>query len=238
MFEDSMDHRIDITIIGLFPKIVEIYMSESIPARTISANKAQIRFLNIREFAQGTRRTCDDEPYGGGAGMVLKPEPIAAALECANYSTARVVIPTPTGNPFTQEMALQFSHSERIIFIAGRYEGIDQRVMDLYATDEVSVGDYVMFSGELACLVIVDTMLRLLDGAITCKSLVTESYQDNLLEYPHYTRPRVFKGSKVPQVLLSGDHARIAQWRKAQQIARTKVRRPDLYKKFITDSKR
>jgi tRNA (guanine37-N1)-methyltransferase len=218
--------RID--ILTLFPVIPEAYFESSIMARAAERGLIDYRVSDIRDFALDKHRTCDDAPYGGGAGMVLKPEPLAGALDNCGAADKRVVYPSPSGRPFTQSYAGELADEEELVFICGRYEGIDQRIIDLYVDDEVCIGDYVMSSGELAALVIVDAVYRLLEGVITEESLEEESFRDGLLEYPHYTRPMNFRGLQVPDVLLSGHHAEIARWRHRKRLEKTRTYRPEL----------
>jgi tRNA (guanine37-N1)-methyltransferase len=216
------------TVLSLFPEILEAYFSSSIMARAVERGIVSYANINIRDFAADKHRTCDDAPYGGGAGMVLKPEPLAAALDSVGAGSLRTVYPTPSGRLFTQAYARDLSAEQEVVLICGRYEGIDQRVLDLYVNDEVSVGDYVLSSGEIAAMLIIDAVYRLLDGVITRQSLEEESFCGGLLEYPQYTRPEVFRGLRVPDILLSGHHANIRQWRRDQSILKTKKNRPEL----------
>jgi len=188
----------------------------------------QYELINIRDFAHDRHRTCDDAPYGGGAGMVLKAEPLSKALDSVDGLDKRTVFPTPSGVQYTQAMAEELAREEEIILICGRYEGIDQRIIDQYVNDEVCIGDYVISSGEIASLVVIDSIYRLCDGVITQESLEEESFQGALLEYPHYTRPEEFRGEKVPEILLSGHHAKIEEWRLKKRLEKTKMNRPDL----------
>jgi tRNA (guanine37-N1)-methyltransferase len=218
------------TILTLFPEIIEQYFNSSIMAKAVERGVVEMQVVDFRDFASDRHRTCDDAPYGGGAGMVIKPEPLAAALESVGGRQKRVVYPSPSGKLFHQGYAEQLSKDEELILICGRYEGIDQRIIDMYVDDEICIGNYVMSSGELASLVIIDTVYRLVDGVIRKESLDEESFSDGLLEYPHYTRPAEFKGHKVPDILLSGNHAEIEKWRYAQRVKKTERFRPDLLK--------
>lgn len=220
-----------LTILTLFPEFVEAYFASSIMAKALEKGLVKRRVVDIRDFARDRHRTCDDAPYGGGPGMILKPEPLADALDSVGASGKRVVYPTPAGKPFVAGYAAEMAESDELVFICGRYEGIDQRIIDLYVTDEISLGDYVLSSGELAGLVIVDTVFRLIDGVIRKESLEVESFSDGLLEYPQYTRPEEFRGLKVPEILLSGHHAHIEQWKREKSLERTKANRPDLLQK-------
>lgn len=217
-------------ILSLFPGILKGFFSDSIMSRAVQQGLVRYDLVNIRDYAYDKHRVCDDSPYGGGAGMVLKPEPLARALDAVGATGKRVVFPTPSGKPFTQPLAAQLAGEDELVFICGRYEGIDQRVIDLYVDDEISIGDYVISSGEIASLVMVDAVYRLLDGVINRESLEEESHTQPLLEYPHYTRPEIFRGLRVPQVLLEGHHARISEWRHYKRVEKTLENRPGLLK--------
>lgn len=217
-----------ITVLSLFPEIIEGYFSSSIMAKAVEKGIIEYSTVNIRDFALDKHKTCDDYPYGGGAGMVLKPEPLSGALESIGAKDRRVIYPSPSGKLLDQEYAGELSGTEDLVFICGRYEGIDQRIIDLYVDDEISIGDYVISSGEISALVIIDSVYRLLDGVINGESLLEESFSDGLLEYPQYTRPAVFRGLEVPEILVSGHHAKIKDWRRKKQLEKTKKNRPDL----------
>ncbi len=219
------------TFLSLFPQIFEVFFSESIMARAVERNLVEFELVNIRDYAYDKHRICDDSPYGGGAGMVLKPEPLSRALDEVGARDKLVVYPTPSGKPFKQEVAELLANEEELVIICGRYEGIDQRVIDLYVDEEISIGDYVISSGEIASLVIVDAVYRLLDGVIRQESLKEESFAQQLLEYPHYTRPEVFRGLRVPEILRSGHHAEINSWRQKKRFEKTLSNRPDLLEK-------
>lgn len=217
-----------ITILTLFPDIIDGYFSSSIMAKAVEKGLIEYRCVDFREYATDKHRTADDYPYGGGAGMVLKCEPLSGALDAVDAKSKRVIFPTPSGCSFTQDMARQLADEDELIFICGRYEGVDQRIIDEYVDDEITVGDYVLSSGEIASLVIIDGVYRLLDGVINSESLAEESHEDGILEYPHYTRPEEFRGKTVPPVLLSGHHENIRLWRRMQGIRKTLTMRPDL----------
>jgi tRNA (guanine37-N1)-methyltransferase len=197
-------------------------------SKAVRRGLVDYELVNIRDYAYDRHRVCDDSPYGGGAGMVLKPEPLSRALDAVGAAGKRVVFPTPSGRPFTQDVARDLSAEDELVFICGRYEGIDQRVIDLYVDDEISIGDYVISSGEISTLVMVDAIYRLLDGVITRESLEEESFTQPLLEYPHYTRPEDFRGYRVPEILLGGHHANIEAWRLRKRVEKTLNNRPDL----------
>lgn len=219
------------TVLTLFPEIVRAYFESSIMARSVKKEIISYDLVNIRDFALDKHHRCDDAPYGGGAGQLMLTEPLDGALESVKAKQKRVVYATPSGLPFTQKKAKELSLEEEIVFIAGRYEGIDQRIIDYYVTDELSIGDYVMSSGEVACLTMIDTIYRLIDGVISKESLVEESFSDGLLEYPQYTRPFVYKGVEVPEVLISGNHENIRKWREQKRLEKTVHNRPDLIDK-------
>ncbi len=218
------------TLLTLFPEIVRHYFESSIMARAVERGIVDVQIVDFRDFAVDRHRTCDDAPYGGGAGMVIKPEPLAAALDSVEGVQKRVVYPSPSGKLFQQSYAEELARDKELIFICGRYEGIDQRIIDMYVDDEICIGNYVMSSGELASLVIIDTVYRLVEGVISEESLHEESFSGGLLEYPHYTRPADFRGRGVPEILLSGNHAEIEKWRYAKRIEKTERFRPDLLK--------
>jgi tRNA (guanine37-N1)-methyltransferase len=225
-----MDIGMKFTILSLFPEILEGFFNSSIMSRAVKNKIVEYDFINIRDYALDKHRTCDDSPYGGGAGMVMKAEPLAMALESVDASKLRTIYMSPSGKKLNQNLSQELSREEEIVIICGRYEGIDQRIIDLYVDDEVSIGDYVISSGEIASLVLVDSVYRLCDGVISRESLEEESFQNSLLEYPHYTRPEVFQGLHVPDILLSGHHANIVNWRLRKQLEKTRTNRPDLLK--------
>lgn len=216
------------TVLTLFPDILRAYFENSIMAKAVEKGIIAYDLVNIRDFAFDKHKTCDDAPYGGGAGQLMMTEPLGKALDSVRAMKKRVIYVTPSGKPFTQKKAQMLSCEEELVFICGRYEGIDQRIIDLYVDDEISIGDYVMSSGEVAAEVMIDTIYRLVDGVISGESLVEESYSGGLLEYPQYTRPPVYKGSRVPEVLLSGNHELIRKWRLKKRILKTLRNRPDM----------
>ena len=216
-------------ILTLFPEIFDGYRRSSILARAVNQGQVELDLINIRDFAGDKHKTCDDATYGGGPGMVLKPEPLAGALDSVpGVGGTRVIYLTPSGKLWSQGLAAEFAGESRVAMICGRYEGIDQRIIDLFVTDEISVGDYVLNGGEVAAMVVIDTIVRLLKGVIKEDSVAEESFSNGLLEYPQYTRPAVFRGLEVPEVLLSGNHAQIERWRREQSIEKTRRVRPEL----------
>jgi tRNA (guanine37-N1)-methyltransferase len=223
-----MAGRMNFTILTLFPEILEGYFKSSIMAKSIEKGLVSYRLVNIRDYATDRHHKCDDAPFGGGAGMLMLPEPLSLALDSVGVAGARTVFVTPSGRPFDQPLAREFAAETDLVIVCGRYEGIDQRVIDRYVDDEVSVGDYVLSSGEVAALAVVDATYRLLEGVINGESLVSESFEDGLLEYPQYTRPEVFRDAKVPEILLSGHHENIRKWRLRERLKKTLKVRPDL----------
>ncbi|WP_055342740.1 tRNA (guanosine(37)-N1)-methyltransferase TrmD [Paraclostridium sordellii] len=223
-------------IMTLFPEIFNSYMSESIMKRAVEKGIIEVNIYNIRDFSTNKHKKVDDYPFGGGAGMVMTPQPIYDTYKYIadkfNIEEPRVIYLTPKGKVHNQEIATDMSSYEDIILLCGHYEGIDQRIIDSIVTDEISIGDYVLTGGELPALILIDSISRLIPGVLNQnESFEEESFKDNLLEYPHYTRPREFMGMEVPEVLLSGNHKKIDEWRHDKSIEITKERRPDLYKK-------
>ncbi|MDR2028356.1 MAG: tRNA (guanosine(37)-N1)-methyltransferase TrmD [Treponema sp.] len=262
------------TVLSLFPEITDAYFSTSIMAKAVSRGIVAYRPVNIRDFARDKHKTCDDAPYGGGAGMLMLAEPLGLALEFAGARRRpsapepdagpgpsgpepetgagagpgpkpdagpepdagpgprpRVIYLSPSGRPFTQGLAQELAGEEELILLCGRYEGIDQRIIDLYVDDEVSVGDYVLSSGEVAALAVIDATYRLVDQVITPESLEEESFSGGLLEYPQYTRPEVYAMLRVPDLLLSGHHENIRRWRLRKRVEKTLALRPDLIRR-------
>jgi tRNA (guanine37-N1)-methyltransferase len=222
-----------IDILTLFPRMFEAVLSESILKRAQAKGLVEVRVHDIRDWATDKHRTCDDRPFGGGPGMVLKPEPIdrafRAVLGARKPKGARTVLLSPGGAPFTQEKAERLARVKRLVLLSGRYEGVDERVSRLWIDEEISIGDYVLTGGELPAMVVTDAVARLVPGVLgNAESKNFESFAGNLLEYPHYTRPVVFRGLAVPPVLLSGNHSAIETWRRAEALKRTRERRPDL----------
>ena len=215
-------------VLTLFPEIFSGFLESSILGRARRSGQVEVDLVQLRDFATDRHRSCDDYPYGGGAGMVLRPEPLAAALDNLQVSRPWTVYLSPGGRLFNQQVVDEYCGRESILLIAGRYEGIDQRIIDKYVDEELSIGDYVLGGGEVAAMVVIEAVARLVDGVINRESLRDESFSGNLLEYPHYTRPEVLDGHRVPEVLLSGNHARIDEWRRQQRLLKTRRQRPDL----------
>lgn len=224
--------RID--ILTLFPEVFESPLSSSILKRAQDSGLVEIALTNIRDFTTDNYRKIDDKPYGGGPGMVMMPGPVFDCFEHVRKLSpekGRVILLSPQGRKFNQAKALQLSVEKRLILIAGKYEGFDERIRIGLGAEQISIGDYVLNGGELAAMVIIDAVVRLLPGALGDEdSAKDDSFSEGLLEYPQYTRPEVFRDMKVPDILLSGDHAKIAEWRKQQALERTKKWRPDLLK--------
>ena len=222
------------TILTLFPSIFESPLSESLVKKARDRGLLSFNILNIRDFAEDIHRTCDDAPYGGGAGMVMKVEPIYQAMQQVNahFGRPRYILLTPHGRMFDQETAARLSRLPHLGLVCGRYEGVDERVLSL-VDDELSIGDYVLAGGEAAALVVIDAVARLVPGVIGNEtSSIDESFKEPLLEYPQYTRPQTFMGMDAPGVLLSGNHEEIRRWRRKESIRRTILRRPDLLEHF------
>lgn len=218
-------------ILTLFPAMFDGPLTESILKRAQERDLLSVHLHNIRDYTTDKHRTVDDTPYGGGGGMVMKPEPLAAAIRDVRGAdtAAPVIMLTPQGRPFTQQVAQELAELPRLILLCGRYEGFDERIRERYVTDEISLGDFVLTGGELAAMVIIDAVARLVPGVLGARWAADEdSHALGLLEYPHYTRPPEFEGMPVPEVLLSGDHEAIERWRRREAIRRTWQRRPDL----------
>ena len=223
-----MSYRFD--ILTLFPALFDGLRQESLIGKALEAETIALALHNWREFATDRHSTVDDAPFGGGAGLVLKPDPLVKCLRAVVPEGSRKILLSPSGRKFDQKLAQEWSQLQGITLICGRYEGFDQRI-EQHVDDVISIGDFVLNGGEVAAMVVVEAVARLLPGVIgNAASLTEESFADGLLEYPHYTRPRDFEGQTVPDVLLSGNHAEIAKWRLAQRVARTQTMRPELLK--------
>jgi tRNA (guanine37-N1)-methyltransferase len=219
---------LNIDILTLFPEMVSGFFTNSIMARAVRSGLVSYNIVDWRQYAEDKHHKCDDSPFGGGAGMVIKPEPLFKALDRVDAMNKRVVYASPSGKRLTQDYARQLSREPELVFICGHYEGIDQRIIDRYVDDEICIGDYVISSGEVATLVIIDAVYRLIDGVITDSSLDEESFTGPLLEYPQYTRPETYCGMSVPDILLSGHHANIEKWRLRKRLEKTLSNRPEL----------
>lgn len=218
-----------IDVITLFPEMFSGPMDVSIVGRARKAGLLDLRLQNLRQWTHDRHKTVDDKPFGGGAGMVLKPEPIFEAVDSLADEKTHVILTAPAGRPFTQAIARELAQKEHLLFICPSYEGVDDRVCEALVDDELSIGDYVLTNGGLPAMVMIDAITRLLPGALgDDESAKDESFSHGLLEYPHYTRPAEFRGMKVPDILLSGHHAEIEKWRAEQSKRRTAERRPDL----------
>jgi tRNA (guanine37-N1)-methyltransferase len=218
---------LEIDVLTLFPAMVTEPLAASIPGRIQERGVAVIRAHDLRQWGIGRHRSVDDAPYGGGAGMVMRPEPIADAIDAVRRPGSLVILLDPAGEPFKQARAHDLAARSHLVFVCARYEGVDERVRSLVDL-ELSIGDYVLTGGELPALVVIDAVIRLLPGAIDDASTAEESFGGGLLEYPQYTRPATFRGLDVPPILTSGDHGAVARWREAQAKERTRRRRPDL----------
>lgn len=219
-----------IDILTLFPESFAP-LGESIIKRAQESGKIKINIINIRDFSQDKHKKCDDYPFGGGAGMLMMAQPVCDAVESVLDEKSHIVMTSPSGQTFNAKMAEKLSKEGHLIFICGHYEGIDERVVDIFKPQQISIGDYVLTGGELPTMVIIDALCRFVEGVISNDSLQEESFSNNLLEYPQYTRPSLFRGLSVPEVLLSGNHKEIAAWRREQALEKTKKLRPDLLKK-------
>jgi tRNA (guanine37-N1)-methyltransferase len=223
-------------ILTIFPEIFSGFIQSSLVKKAIERDLVKINLVNIRDFASPPHYHVDDTPYGGGAGMLMKPEPLSAAIEDSKkrLPSGRTILLTPSGQPFRQEKAEELSTTEEIILICGRYEGVDQRVIDLFVDEQISIGDYVLMGGEVPAMAVVEAIARLKDNVLgNSDSIKHDSFSrevglPRVLEAPHYTRPPVFRGHPVPEVLLSGDHKKIEEWRRRESLARTRLYRPDL----------
>jgi tRNA (guanine37-N1)-methyltransferase len=223
-------------VFTLLPEAFPVYLESSILQRARQRGLIEVRVHNIRDYAHDKHHTTDDIPYGGGGGMVMKPEPVFEAVESilGRSPDCPVILLTPQGRVFNQTIAQELSTHERIALLCGRYEGVDERIRQRLVTDEISIGDYVLTGGELPALILIDAVTRLIAGVLgDPDGAIDDSHASGLLEYPHYTRPPEFRGEHVPDVLLSGDHAKIAKWRREQSLLRTLKRRPDLLDRVL-----
>lgn len=218
-----------IDVITIFPEMLDGFLRASMMKRAAEKGAIELRTINLREFTTDKHQTTDDRPFGGGPGMVMKPEPIFAAVESVRTPESRVILMCPQGRVFQQSVARELTAAKHLIFICGHYEGVDERVREALVTDEISIGDYVLTNGVLPAAVVIDSVVRLLPGVLGGEGAAEqESFSEAALEYPQYTRPSEFRGMAVPEVLLNGNHGDIARWRAEQSRQRTEERRPDL----------
>lgn len=218
-----------IDILTLFPESFKPF-EESIISRARKAGKLEINVIDIRNFTLDKHKKCDDTPFGGGAGMLMSVQPVFDAVKSVLTDKSKVIFPSPSGKVFNAAKAKELAENDHLIFVCGHYEGIDQRLIEIFDMEEISIGDYVLTGGEIPTMVIVDALSRFVPGVLKEGSLEEESFSDELLEYPQYTRPQVFEGLSVPEILLSGNHAEIAKWRKEMSLKKTRSVRPDLLK--------
>lgn len=224
-----MPEPLRIDVITIFPAMPAGFLGESMLKRAADMGAVRCQTVNLRDFTSDRHQTVDDRPYGGGPGMILKAEPLFKAVESLRTPGARVILPSPQGRRFDQAAARELAGAAHLIFVCGHYEGVDERVGEALVTDEISIGDYILTNGTLAATVIIDAVVRLLPNVLGGEGAAEdESFQQGRLEYPQYTRPEVFRGMRVPEVLLSGDHAAVRRWRDEQARLRTRSRRPDL----------
>ena len=227
----KMDSILRFDVLSLFPKTLEGFIAESIIARAIESGIIEVNSLDIRRWAEGKHRETDDRPFGGGSGMVMKPEPLFAAVEDIAEDNTKIIYMAPDGEPLSSSLCKELSQEKHLLLLSGHYEGVDQRVRDHLVTREVSVGDYVITNGALAASVLIDAVSRHVPNVLGDEgSLEDESFEEHLLAYPQYTRPSEFRGMKVPDVLLSGNHSQISVWRESMRLEKTKRLRPDLLK--------
>ncbi len=216
-------------VVTIFPDMLSGFLGQSMLKRAGQSGLVEFRTINLRDFTTDAHRTTDDRPYGGGPGMVMKPEPVFKAVESVRMQDSRVLLMTPQGRRFDQDMAGELSEETHMVFICGHYEGVDERIREKLVTDEISIGDYILTNGVLAAAVIMDAVVRLIPGVLGDElSTSEESFSERLLEYPQYTRPPEFREMKVPDVLLSGNHEEIARWRRNEAVKNTMKKRPDL----------
>ena len=218
-----------IDILTLFPESFS-YLNSSILKRAQENKLIEINIIDIRTFSKDKHKKCDDYPFGGGAGMLMSAQPIYDAIKSVQTENSKLIFPSPSGEKFNPSLAAQLSKNEHLIFLCGHYEGIDQRIIDIFKPLEISIGDYVLTGGELPAMVIIDCLSRFINGVISEESLKEESFSNDRLEYPQYTRPAIFMGLSVPEVLLSGNHAEVEKWREKMSYEKTKKIRPDLLK--------
>ena len=216
-------------VLTLFPEMFEI-LNQSIIGKAIEKSLIDIHLINIRDFSKDKHKKVDDTPYGGGAGMVMKPDVVYDAYQSVTDKDAKVIYMSPQGKPLNQKKVEELSKENHLIILCGHYEGIDQRVLDKIVDEEISIGDYVLTGGEIPAMVLIDSVSRYVEGVLKEDSIKEESFSNGLLEYPQYTRPEIFEGMKVPEILLSGHHENIEKWRKEKSLEMTKKKRPDILK--------
>ncbi|MCS6245345.1 MAG: tRNA (guanosine(37)-N1)-methyltransferase TrmD [Opitutus sp.] len=220
-----------VDVLTLFPRMLEGFLAESILGKGIESGLLTVKVHDVRDWATSKHKNADDRPFGGGAGMVMKPEPVFAAIEQLQTPGCRRIYLTPDGTPYSEKLARELAQETHLVLLSGHYEGIDQRIRDKVIDQEISIGDYVLTNGTLPAAVVIDALARFIPGVLgEEKSLTHESFTGKLLDFPQYTRPAEFRGMSVPEVLLSGDHAKIEQWRNARRIEKTRQVRPDLLK--------
>ena len=227
---------LNVTVLTVFPELFPGFLGYSLTGKALEEQKWQLQAVNIRDYAFDRHKSVDDTPCGGGAGMLMRPDVLGRAIE-ANHTRGRIIYMSPKGRPLTQKLVHELSREEELTIVCGRFEGIDERVIEAYNVEEISIGDYILTGGEQAAQIMLDAVVRLLPGILGNEaSLEDESFENFLLEYPQYTRPTEWEGRSVPEVLLSGHHRKIADWRREQAEIATKAKRPDLFKKYL-DSK-
>ena len=227
---------LNVTVLTVFPELFPGFLGYSLTGKALEEQKWQLQAVNIRDYAFDRHKSVDDTPCGGGAGMIMRPDVLGRAIE-ANHTRGRIIYMSPKGRPLTQKLVHELSREEELTIVCGRFEGIDERVIEAYNVEEISIGDYILTGGEQAAQIMLDAVVRLFPGVLGNEScLEDESFENFLLEYPQYTRPTEWEGRSVPEVLLSGHHRKIADWRREQAEIATKAKRPDLFKKYL-DSK-
>lgn len=227
---------LNVTVLTVFPELFPGFLGYSLTGKALEEQKWQLQAVNIRDYAFDRHKSVDDTPCGGGAGMIMRPDVLGRAIE-ANHTRGRIIYMSPKGRPLTQKLVHELSREEELTIVCGRFEGIDERVIEAYNVEEISIGDYILTGGEQAAQIMLDAVVRLLPGVLGNEaSLEDESFENFFLEYPQYTRPTEWEGRSVPEVLLSGHHRKIADWRREQAEIATKAKRPDLFKKYL-DSK-
>ena len=227
---------LNVTVLTVFPELFPGFLGYSLTGKALEEQKWQLQAVNIRDYAFDRHKSVDDTPCGGGAGMIMRPDVLGRAIE-ANHTRGRIIYMSPKGRPLTQKLVHELSREEELTIVCGRFEGIDERVIEAYNVEEISIGDYILTGGEQAAQIMLDAVVRLLPGVLGNEaSLEDESFENFLLEYPQYTRPTEWEGRSVPEVLLSGHHRKIADWRREQAEIATKAKRPDLFKRYL-DSK-